>query len=114
MTLRYASQVKAYCEDHGIEIPPGFSRHPAARYAAINLDTAPQRLVAATWANQKKVIDYLSRFGEGKQYRLLDLEDLQELHYAGGTRLKHGAHPGPAAISNAASDQVHLHQRVTS
>jgi hypothetical protein len=87
---KYTDRIKAYCEEHGVEIPPGFFRHPASRYVAIHTDPTPPRLVAKTWFNQKDLVYYLTHLGQGREYRLLDFKDRQELHYAGGRSLSHG------------------------
>ena len=90
MAEKYTDRIKAYCEEHGVEIPPGFFRHPASRYVAIHTDPAQPRLVARTWFNQEDLVYYLSHFGQGKEHRLLDFKDRQELHFAGGNRLSRG------------------------
>jgi hypothetical protein len=87
---KYTDRVKAYCEAHGVEIPPGFFRHPASRYVAIHMDPTPPRLVAKTWFSQEDLVYYLTHLGQGKGYRLLDFKDRQELHYAGGNSLSRG------------------------
>jgi hypothetical protein len=92
---RYSNNVKEYCARHLIEIPAAFWRHGPSRYAVIHIDTDPGRIVAATWSHQNRVIEYLKHAGSGAPYRILDLEDLHEVHYAGGTRLARGARPAP-------------------
>jgi hypothetical protein len=92
---RYSTNIKEYCARHLIEIPLAFWRHGPSRYALIHLDTDPGRIVASTWANQNRVIEYLKRAEAGIPHRILDLEDLHEVHYAGGTKLTRGAQPVP-------------------
>ena len=87
---KYTDRIKTYCEEAGIEIPPGFFRHPASRYVAIQKDLTPPRLVAKTWFNQEDLVYYLVHFGVGRRYKLLDFKERQELLYAGGNSIECG------------------------
>jgi hypothetical protein len=88
---KYSDRIKHYCEEHGVEIPVGFFRHPASRYVAIRTDLMPPRLVAKTWFNQDDLVYYLAHLCLREGYRLLDFKDRQELHYDGGNSLRHGS-----------------------
>ncbi|MEW6647093.1 MAG: hypothetical protein AB1450_07830 [Pseudomonadota bacterium] len=91
MPEKYTDRVKAYCEASGIEIPAGFYRHPASRYVAIDVGCNPPKLIAKTWFNQEDVVYYLKNLSSGKQIRVLDFKDRQELSFHGGERLSRGA-----------------------
>jgi hypothetical protein len=91
MAEKYTDRIKEYCEAVGIDIPAGFYRHSASRYAAIDLESSPPKLVAKTWFNQEDVVYYLKNLASGKTMRILDFKDRKELIYEGGERLKHGA-----------------------
>ncbi len=88
MPERYTDRIKAYCETQGVEIPSGFFRHPASRYAAIDVGSHPPRLVAKTWFNQEDMIYYLENLAVGKVLRLFDFKDGQELQFRDGRLLK--------------------------
>jgi hypothetical protein len=79
MAERYSERIKAYCADGGIEIPPGFRRHPASRYAAVELGTSPPKLVATTWLKQEDVVYFLDHLGAGRSFRILDFKERREL-----------------------------------
>lgn len=91
MAETYTDRVKAYCEASGIEISPGFYRHPASRYVAVDVGGTPPKLIAKTWFNQVDVVYYLKNLASGKQIRVLDFKDRQELVFQGGERLIRGA-----------------------
>ena len=77
------SRIKAYCSRLGIEIPAGFHRQPAARYALIDLSVSPNKLIARTWFKHEGVINYLSQYGAGRQFKVLDFKDQVELARSG-------------------------------
>ncbi len=68
----------------------GFYRHPASRFAVVDVDSAPPKLVATTWFRQEDVVYYLNEFGSGRKLRVLDFKDRRELIFRGGKRLKTG------------------------
>ncbi|MBL8381579.1 MAG: hypothetical protein JNM90_00775 [Burkholderiales bacterium] len=90
MAERYTARIRAYCEAHGIEIPVGFARHPASRYAAIQVDPAPPRLVARTWFNQEDLLHFLASADPARRFRLLDFKEHLVLHADGDGRLLRG------------------------
>jgi len=73
------SKIKAYCIRQGVEIPAGFHRQPAARYALIDLSVSPNKLIARTWFKHEGVITYLSQYGAGRRLKILDFKDQVEL-----------------------------------
>jgi hypothetical protein len=83
MAESYSSRIRTYCAAHGIEIPPGFARHPASRYAVIDLGGAPPRLVARTWFSQEDLVYHLRQRADLPTLRLLDFKDRQELRFDG-------------------------------
>ena len=60
MAERYSDRIRQHCERRGIAIPVGFERHPASRYAIVELGQ-PARLVARTWFKVEDLIYYLDR-----------------------------------------------------
>lgn len=90
MFERYRAQIEAYCEALGIEIPVGFRRHDAGRYAAIDLESSPHKLVATTWSHEPDAIQYLLNLGEGHSVRILDFKDRCERTFHGGSILRPG------------------------
>jgi hypothetical protein len=66
-----------------VAIPPGFYRHSASRYAAIDLEGSPPKLVAKTWFNQEDAAYYLANLSSGKPMRILDFKDRCELLFNG-------------------------------
>jgi hypothetical protein len=87
MAEKYTDRIKPYCEAAGIEIPLGFYRHPASRYAVIDLDGSPPKLIAKTWFNQVDVVYYLKKLEGGKNVRILDFKERDELSHGGGETL---------------------------
>ena len=83
MAKRYAEKIKQYCETHGIEIPLGFYRHPASRYAAVDQGATPPKLVAKTWLKHEDVVYYLTHLAQGKRLTLLDFKERCELRFNG-------------------------------
>jgi hypothetical protein len=73
------SRIKDYCGRLGIEIPAGFHRQPAARYALVDLSATPPKLIARTWFKHDGVISYLSQYGGDRKFRILDFKDRVEL-----------------------------------
>lgn len=60
MPTPYSEKISRYCKERGIAIPIGFERHPASRYAIIEVGP-PARLVARTWFKIEDLIYYLDR-----------------------------------------------------
>jgi hypothetical protein len=87
MAERYTDKIAAYCEQGGVEIPAGFHRHPASRYVAIDIGASPPRLIAKTWFKQEDVVYYLAHLAQGRQLRLLDFKERQELQYVSSGKL---------------------------
>lgn len=87
MAERYTDKIKEYCEKAGVEVPSGFYRHPASRYAAIDIEALPPRLIAKTWFKQEDVVYYLTHLAVGRRLKLLDFKERQELRYNGGGKL---------------------------
>lgn len=91
MAEKYTDRIKEYCEAVGVEIPTGFYRHAASRYAVIDTEALPPKLVAKTWFNQEDVVYYLKNMAAGRHMRILDFKDRQELILEGGERLNRGS-----------------------
>ncbi len=90
MPATYSSRIKEYCAAREIEIPVGFHRHPASRYAAIIASATPPKLVAKTWFDQADVVYYLRNVPEGERVRILDFHDRHELQLAPDGKLIRG------------------------
>lgn len=87
MAERYTDRIEDYCRAHGIDVPVGFYRHPASRYAAIDTGHVPPRLTAVTWFKVADLLYHVSRHENPTMLRLLDFKERQELKFDGG-RLK--------------------------
>ncbi|MGJ7506089.1 hypothetical protein [Variovorax sp. GT1P44] len=90
MFERYKTKIEAYCREAGVEIPVGFSRHSARRYAAIDLESEPPKLVATTWPKPEEAVYYLVNLAAGRRTRILDFRDRRELSFNGKTSLIQG------------------------
>jgi len=84
---RYTDKIKEYCEQTGIEIPAGFYRHPANRYAAVDISASPPRLIAKTWFKQEDVVYYATHLAQNVKLRFLDFKERQELRYSNDGKL---------------------------
>lgn len=91
MAEKFTDRIKQYCESSGVDIPAGFYRHPASRYAVIDTGVTPPKLVAKTWFKQEDVVYYLRNLAADKVVRILDFKDRRELSVENGKTLKHGA-----------------------
>ncbi|MDM0108852.1 hypothetical protein QTH97_28185 [Variovorax sp. J22R24] len=83
----YKDSIQAYCEEAGIEVPVGFGRHVTGRYAAIDEESSPPKLVATTWPNRKDAVNYLLSLDAGSRVRILDFKDRYELTFDGKASL---------------------------
>jgi hypothetical protein len=90
MAERYTDRIKLYCDENGIEIPPGFFRHPASRYVAVDVGCEPPRLVATTWFKQDDVVYYATRLATDRRLKFLDFKERRELRLAGGRNFERG------------------------
>jgi hypothetical protein len=88
MPGKYKKLIESYCESRGIDIPVGFGRNTAQRYAVIQLYADPPKLVARTWFNMEDVVYFLRNLTDGCQVRILDFKEGVELIDEGGKRLK--------------------------
>jgi hypothetical protein len=86
----YKKAIQAYCETAGVEVPIGFERHSAARYAAIDLDSDPPKLVAATWSSMQDAVHYIVNLAAGRRTRMLDFQKRRELTFNGKDSLVPG------------------------
>ena len=69
MPESYSKRIRNYCERSGIDVLPGFNRHPASRYAAVDTSKVPPRLIATTWFKQADLLYYVQRHPEpGSEY----------------------------------------------
>jgi hypothetical protein len=72
MAERYSDRIRQYCERHEIAVPAAFARHPASRYAIIELTEPPKR-VARTWFKIEDLIYYLDPQPEVRR-RIVDFK----------------------------------------
>jgi hypothetical protein len=86
MAERYSDRIRQYCERHGIAVPAAFDRHPASRYAIIEL-SQPPRLVARTWFKVEDLIYYLDRQAEVPR-RIVDFKRAVVLEREGKARMR--------------------------
>ncbi|STZ77126.1 hypothetical protein [Bergeriella denitrificans] len=71
----YQARIAAYCQAQGIDIPAGFYRHAASRYAAVNYSCTPPKLLAVTWFKLEDARYYLNKFSDGRVLRIFDFKD---------------------------------------
>ncbi len=79
MFSRYRRRIEKYCQGLGIEIPVGFWRHDADRYAAIDLASSPPRLIATCWSREQDAVKFFSNWTAAQRFKLLDFEENREL-----------------------------------
>ena len=79
MPETFSQKIRAFCDSEGIEIPSGFHRHSASRYALIEVSVIPNKLIAKTWFKQEDVVYYLQQYGADRQFRILDFKDRIQL-----------------------------------
>ena len=91
MAERTSTKIEAFCAEAGYVIPSGFWRHPAGRYAVIDLSQSPPKLVAKTWQKQEDLVYYLNSLSEERPMRILDFKERREL-----TKLGAGVSPAGA------------------
>ncbi|WP_254512518.1 hypothetical protein [Anatilimnocola floriformis] len=82
MAERLTTKIRRYCETNGIEIPIGFGRNSASRYAIVELSNPP-KLIARTWFKQADVTYYLENLADSTPRRILDFRELDELSFDG-------------------------------
>lgn len=93
MPATYSKRIREFCERNGIDIPPGFGRNPASRYAAIDTGKVPPRLIATTWFKQADLLYYVQRHPAPGSLRLLDFKDEHELALRGAALMATGKIP---------------------
>ena len=91
MPGRYTQLIETYCGALGIAIPAGFYRHTASRYAVVDLECEPPKLVARTWFKQEDVAYYIQQFAPARQVRILDFKEQQVLEYDKDVGLRRGS-----------------------
>lgn len=90
MKVRYQDRIAAYCDAAEILIPSSFYRHPASRYAVVDYDSTPPKLITKTWQKKDDVLYYLTHLHIGASVHVLDFWDRRELHFVGATALTRG------------------------
>ena len=90
MAEKFTKQIEKFCNQEGVIIPPGFYRHTANRYAAIDFGTEPKKLIAKTWFNKEDVVYYINNMVSGKNLRILDFKEKQDLVLSEGGKLIRG------------------------
>ena len=90
MAEKFTKQIEEFCTKEGINIPSGFYRHSASRYAAIDLDATPNKLIAKTWFNKEDVIYYVQNMPSDKKLKILDFKEKHELVLNEDGRLANG------------------------
>lgn len=90
MFERYKASIENYCRKMGIDIPIGFERHAAGRFAVIDLDQTPPRLVATTWSKEVEAVSYLQTLNPAHPIKILDFKDCYEMTFNGKTSLHRG------------------------
>ena len=90
MAESFSSKIKHYWTQAGVDVPTGFHRHSASRYALIDLAVSPNKLIDKTWLTQDDLLNYISHYGDGRPFRILDFKDRIELRLAGDQKLSRG------------------------
>jgi hypothetical protein len=90
MSHEFTDRIKKYCEATGIEIPAAFYRRPARRYAMVDLDASPPKLVATTWFTQEDVLRYWQTNAVDRAVKILDLKGRHELVVGDEGNITHG------------------------
>lgn len=90
MAQRYTKVIESYCTAKGYQIPSGFYRHPASRYAIVNFRTNPPKLVAKTWFNKEDVAYYINNSDSPEKLKVYDFHENHELMFKGGNRFGEG------------------------
>jgi hypothetical protein len=91
MPDNFTDRLERYCAAAGIEIPVGFNRRSARRYAVIDLSATPPKLIATTWFKQEDLLHCLRTYATNRAVRILDLKARQELIIENGAITAHGA-----------------------
>ena len=90
MPETFSQKIRVFCDSERIEIPSGFHRHSASRYALIETSVSPNKLIAKTWFNQEDVINYLQQYGADRQFRILDFKERVEFILSPTQKLARG------------------------
>ena len=79
--------IEQYCLENGIEVPAGFYRRSASRYAFVVQESEENswKLVARTWFKAADVMYYLDNMKGGKPYRVFDFKEMRSLVRSGKT-----------------------------
>ena len=79
--------IEQYCLENGIEVPAGFYRRSASRYAVVVQESEENswKLVARTWFKAADVMYYLDNMKGGKPYRVFDFKEMRSLVRSGKT-----------------------------
>ncbi|RYE50278.1 MAG: hypothetical protein EOP21_04170 [Hyphomicrobiales bacterium] len=83
----YKTSIEKYCSEMGIDVPIGFERRAAGRFAAIDLDKSPPRLIAITWSKEAEVVSYLQTLESADRITILDFKDCCQMTFSGKTSL---------------------------
>lgn len=87
MAETYSRRIRAYCEANGVEIPAGFDRRAANRYAAIDVGREPPRLIATTWFKQEDMTYHATRVASGRTLKLMDFKECMQWSFLDGHAL---------------------------
>ena len=79
--------IEDWCAANSVLVPPGFHRHPASRYVAIDCSQTPSKLVARTWFNLEDMQYYSDNIGQSSSYRFFDFKERLEFRASENGRL---------------------------
>ena len=84
---KLSQTIEQYCLENGIEVPAGFYRRSASRYAVVvqEIEENGWKLVARTWFKVADVMYYLDNMNGGKPYQVFDFKEMQSLVRSGNT-----------------------------
>lgn len=78
MVGQLKNAIEGWCAANCVAIPPGFYRHPAQRYAAVDVSHEPPKLVARTWSKLEDMQYYADSIGQAACYRYFDFRTRDE------------------------------------
>lgn len=89
---KLSKMIERYCTENGIEIPPGFYRRSASRYAIVMQTGASgdRKLIARTWFKVADVLYYLDNFAPGEPFQILDFQKMRVLKREGNRLMESG------------------------
>lgn len=82
---KFSNRIEAFCSARDIDMPPGFFRRAASRYAVVVRAGGGQtaKLVARTWDKVADVLYYLDHHAPDGPHEIYDFKDMRRLERRG-------------------------------